>query len=57
MKTYIYCIKNKALSNSGFTAKNSKWILFSEQEKTKFETENLLPYGAFRQGIFVEFNY
>lgn len=55
MTTYIYCIKNKALSNSGFTANSNKWILFSDTEKTKFETENLLPYGAFRQGGFTEF--
>ena len=57
MQTYIYTIKNKGLSNSGFTSKSNKWILFSELEKTKFETENSLPYGSFRQGTFVKFNY
>ena len=55
MQTYIYMVKNKALSNSGFTSKINKWILFSESEKIKFETENLLPYGAFRKGVFTEF--
>jgi hypothetical protein len=54
MRTYVYCRNKKGLSNSGYTGKPERWILFTEDDKKRFESSGVIPYGTNKPGTFTE---
>jgi len=57
MNQYYYIYGLMGLTSSfTFTKNKSRWIIFTEQEKIKFEKNNILPYGITRRGIFINVN-
>jgi len=57
MNQYYYIYGLMGLTSSSTYTKNiNRWIRFSEEEKIKFEKNNILPYGVTKKGIFINVN-
>ena len=52
---YFYIYGTMGMTSSGsFTRDNTRWIIFDEDDKIRIESLNGKPYGASKQGIFID---
>jgi len=57
MNQYYYIYNSMGLTSSfNFTRNQSRWIIFTEQEKINYEKNNIMPYDITRKGIFINVN-
>ena len=55
MQKYYYISGNMGMTSSGlFSRDKTRWMLFTQDEKERFETSGIIPYSASRKGIFVK---
>lgn len=43
-------------SNGSFSRDKSVWLIFDQEEKERIEQKNIKPYGATKQGVFININ-